>query len=81
MIRNINIHNILDIIEISKSMEPNECIQENIYENVHLNVFYNFSNFNGSKKIKVCILSGTTQGQDCPGINGELPQFTIEICE
>jgi hypothetical protein len=27
MIRNIKIHNILNIIEISKSMEPNKCIQ------------------------------------------------------
>jgi len=25
MIRNIKIHNILDITEISKSMEPNKC--------------------------------------------------------
>jgi len=25
MIRNIKIHNILDIMEISKSMEPNKC--------------------------------------------------------
>ncbi len=25
MIRNIKIHNILDIIEISKFMEPNKC--------------------------------------------------------
>jgi hypothetical protein len=29
MIKNINIHNILDIIEISKYVEPNECIQKN----------------------------------------------------
>jgi hypothetical protein len=28
MIRNIKIHNIFDIIEISKSMEPNKCIQK-----------------------------------------------------
>jgi hypothetical protein len=27
MIRNIKIHNILDIIDVSKSMEPNKCIQ------------------------------------------------------
>jgi len=26
MIRKIKIHNILDIIKISKSMEPNKCI-------------------------------------------------------
>jgi len=28
MIRNIKIHTIIDIIEISKSMEPNKCIQK-----------------------------------------------------
>ncbi len=38
MIRNIKIHNILNIIEISKSMEPNKCIPKKI-ENVHLSVF------------------------------------------
>jgi len=31
MIRNIKIHNIFDIIEISKSMEPNKCIHKKIY--------------------------------------------------
>jgi hypothetical protein len=30
MIRSIKIHNILDIIEISKSMEPNKCIQKKL---------------------------------------------------
>jgi hypothetical protein len=29
MVRNIKIHNIFDIIEISKSMELNKCIQKN----------------------------------------------------
>jgi len=53
MIRNIKIHNILDIIEISKFMEPNKCIQIFFYENVHLSVSYDFSKFNGSRKIKV----------------------------
>ncbi len=43
MIRNIKIHDIIDIIEISKSMEPNKCIQKKNYENVHLSVFYDFS--------------------------------------
>jgi len=52
MIRNIKIHNILDIIEISKSMEPNKCILKK-YENVHLSVSYDFSKFNGSRKVKV----------------------------
>jgi len=31
MISNIKIHNIFDIIEISKSMEPNKCIHKKIY--------------------------------------------------
>jgi len=30
MIRNIKIHNIVDIIEISKSMEPNKCIPKKL---------------------------------------------------
>jgi hypothetical protein len=42
------IHNIINIIEISKSMEPNKCIQTKFYENVHLNVFYDFSKFDRS---------------------------------
>ncbi len=29
MIMNIEIKNIIDIIEISKSMEPNKCIKKN----------------------------------------------------
>jgi hypothetical protein len=53
MIRNIKIHNIIDIIEISISMEPNTCIQKKNNENVHLIVSYDFSKFNGSRKIKV----------------------------
>ncbi len=53
MIRNIKIHNITDIIEISKSIEPSTCIQKQNYENVHLIVSYDVSKFNGSKKIKV----------------------------
>jgi hypothetical protein len=53
MIRNIKIHNILDIIENSKSMEPNKCTHKFFYENVYLSVSYDFSKFNGYKKIKV----------------------------
>ncbi len=52
MIRNIKIHNIFYIIEISKFMEPNKCFFFN-YENVHLSVSYDFSKFDGSRKIKV----------------------------
>jgi hypothetical protein len=52
-IRNIKIQNIIDIIEISKSMEPNKCIPNFFYENVHLNVSYDFSKFDGYRKIKM----------------------------
>jgi hypothetical protein len=66
MIRNIRIHNILDIIEISKSIKLNKFIQKIIMKNnnekVHLNVSYDFSRFNGSKKSRCDVLSGTTQG-------------------
>ncbi len=49
MIRNIKIHNIFNIIEISKSMEPNKCSHKK-NENIYLSVSYDFSKFNGSKK-------------------------------
>jgi hypothetical protein len=50
MIRNIKIHNNLDVIEISK---PNKCMPKNIYENVYLHVSYDFSKFDGFRKIKL----------------------------
>jgi hypothetical protein len=53
MIRNIKIQNNFDFIEISKSMQPNKCIHLKNYENIYLNVSYDFSKFNGSRKIKV----------------------------
>jgi hypothetical protein len=53
MIKKIKIHNIFDIIEISKFMKPNKFIQIFLYENVCLSVSYDFSKFDGSKKIKV----------------------------
>jgi hypothetical protein len=52
VIRNIKVHNTLDIIEISKNMEPNKRIIKQFYENVYLNVSYDFSKFDGSKRIK-----------------------------
>ncbi len=39
-------------VEISKCIEPNKCIQKKNYEYVYLSVSYEFSKFNGSKKIK-----------------------------
>jgi hypothetical protein len=53
MIRNIEIHNVLDIIQNSEFMEPNKCIHQKNYENISLNVSYDLKNSNGSKKIKV----------------------------
>jgi hypothetical protein len=52
MVRNIKIHNTLHIIEISKSMEPNKCTHYKI-KNIYLSVSYDFSKFNGLRKIKV----------------------------
>ncbi len=40
-----------------------------------------FQSSMGLRKLRSDIPSGTTQGQDCPNIKGELPQFTIEICQ
>ncbi len=53
MIKNIKIHNIIDIIENLETMEHNKCIQMFFNENVYLDVFYDFSKFEKSKKIKV----------------------------
>jgi hypothetical protein len=53
MIKKIKIKNILDIIEISKSMKPNKCTHNSFYENVNLSVSYDFSKFDESRKIKV----------------------------
>jgi hypothetical protein len=62
MIGNIKIHNIFDIIEISKSMEPNKCIQKKNYENVHLNVSYFSQSSMSLRKSRCDIPSVTTQG-------------------
>ncbi len=42
MTRNIKTHNILNIIEISKSMEPNKYIHKTNYENIYRSVSYDF---------------------------------------
>jgi hypothetical protein len=49
IIRNIKIHNTLDIIEILKSMRFNKRIWKTNSENIYLSIFYDFSKFNGSK--------------------------------
>jgi hypothetical protein len=53
MIKNIKIYNIIDITKISKYVEPNNDILKKLDENVHLNVFNDFSKFDGCRKIKV----------------------------
>ncbi len=40
-----------------------------------------FQNSMGLGKLRCDILSGITHGLDCLGIKGELPQFTIGICQ
>jgi hypothetical protein len=42
-------------------MEPNKCIKKS-YENVHLNVSYDFSKFKGLGKSRCDVFGGTTQG-------------------
>jgi hypothetical protein len=49
MIKNIKIQNIFDIIEISESMERDKFI----YEKICLNVSYDCSKFDGSRKNKM----------------------------
>jgi hypothetical protein len=56
MIRNIKIHNILDIIDISKSMEPTKYIQKMFNECFKETVFYDLSKFDGFRKMKVTFL-------------------------
>jgi hypothetical protein len=47
------VHNILDIIELSECTELNKFSHSRFYENVYLNVSYDFLKFYGSSKIKV----------------------------
>jgi hypothetical protein len=56
MIRNVKIHNIFDVIEISKSMEPF----------IYIYMFpMIFQNSMGLGKSRCDVLSGTTQGWVC----------------
>jgi len=45
MVKNIKIHNNLDIIEISKSIELNKCTHKKNSEKIYLNVSYDFLKF------------------------------------
>ncbi len=46
-------------------MEPNNDFTKQLDENVHLNVFYDFSKFDGCRKSSCDVPSGTTQGWAC----------------
>jgi hypothetical protein len=39
MIRNLKIHSVLDIIKISKFMEPNKCTHENNVMKIYIKMF------------------------------------------
>ncbi len=51
MIRNIKIHNIFDMIEIQNLCNLNVLIKK--FKNIYVSGSYDFSKFDGSKKIKV----------------------------
>jgi len=53
MIRKIKIHNIIDIIGNSNFMKPINVLIKKNYENIYLNVSYDLSKFDGSRKMKV----------------------------
>jgi hypothetical protein len=83
MIRNIKIHIILDIIEISKFVEPNKRTQIIFYENVHLNVFLMiFQSLMGLGKSRCDVPNGTTQGHDYLRFSFWIWTFVIcgELC-
>jgi hypothetical protein len=53
MIRNIKIHNILDLLEFQNVWNLINIFITKNYENFHFSVSYDFSKFNGFKKIRV----------------------------
>jgi len=64
MIRNIKIHNILDITKIPKSMNLINVFIP-FYENVFLNVPMIFQSSMGPRKSRCDVPSGITQGWAC----------------
>jgi hypothetical protein len=67
MIRNIKIHNICNINEITKPMEPNKCIHNFFLQNCLFKCFINdFSKIDGPKETNCDVPSCTTQGWACP---------------
>jgi len=63
MIRNIIIHNILYIIEISKSIKSNKCIHKEKFMKMFPMIFQISM---GPRKSRCGVPSGTTQGWACP---------------
>jgi len=62
MIRNIKIHNILDSIDISKSMKLNKCIPKEKIMKMFISMFPMIQSLKGLGKSRCDIPSGTTQG-------------------
>ncbi len=53
MIRNIKIHNILNVIKISKFMKPNKYTHRKfLFKKNYLDISYDFKKINRFKKIK-----------------------------
>jgi hypothetical protein len=73
MIRNNKIHNILDIIGASKSMELDKCIHSKKNWKCSFKCFPWFcQSLLGPKKSKCDVPSGTTQGWACSTPRSEL---------
>ncbi len=74
-IRNIKIHNIFYIFEISKSMEPNKCIPKKIKMKMFIKCFFmNFQSLMGLRKSRCDIPSGITKDMTVllPTLNSKL---------
>jgi hypothetical protein len=78
MIINIKIQNILNIIEIKKSMEPNKCIHQKQIMKIFIEVIpMIFQSSMGLRNKSVMVPCGTTQGNSYPIHNAHFfPHFT-----
>ncbi len=69
MIMNIKIHNILNIIGFSKSMELDKCIHKYFFMKMYIQMFLMiFQSSMGPRKSKSDIPSGSTQKWGCPQV-------------
>jgi hypothetical protein len=67
MTKNIKTHNILDIIEISKNMEPSKCISKKQLWKCSFQMFPTiFQSSMGLGKSRCDVPNDTTQGQRDP---------------